>query len=498
MTSRVSWIWDSGPVRGLPAIPFVAVALGVLWLARPLDSRLAGWMAASKTLDMRAEATAAFAGVAVVASVLMPTVYSLWLPAMWLALAGAVLTSRTRSLGAPWAAVSIGTILVAHLVAIPFASAEQVANTAGHAILMLPLAALYVIGPQPRVWAWLAGFGLIQAGAVAAGSLAGAIRAGGLTPHNPNLAAGVLVFTAIYFVHRRSPLALIPLAAILFTGSRWASVVALVIILAMLAKDRITVRRIIGAGVIVVALGAASQWGPVHDGYRLNGLVGLAGQAVHDASVRLELSPLPSFIPQGSVPSRQHSTVIRIAVETGILSAVAWLALTLAGLVAKPPNLRTPGPLMPQESSAGPENETRKPHRNRVKNVFMFHRWLLPPPRSGPPPVDSHIPLAQEPQNNKPKDSKDRSLHRWLLLAVVGLGAMDYYIWLAQLAPVWWLLVGALVNQPFRASSYDRASSLARALGGSSAALTPPRLGAPPTPLETSQGNQATATPPTA
>ncbi len=447
MTSRISWIWDSGPVRGLPVLPFAAVALGVLWLARPLDSRLTGWLAAAQALDLRTEATAAFVGMAVVASVLMPGMYSPWLPVMWIALAGAVVTSRTRSLGPLWAAGAVATILVSHLVALPLAATAQTGETFTRALLMLPLVGLYIIGPHPRAWAWLAGFGIVHAGALIASGAMGAVRAGGFMPHNPNLAAGVLVLTAIYFVHRRSPIAFIPLAAIVFTGSRWASVVALVVIVAMLAKDRMTVRKLIGAAVIVGALGAASHWGPVHAGYRLNGLVSLAGQAVHDASVRLELSPLPNFIPQGSMPSRQHSTIIRIAVETGILSAVAWIALTLAALI---------------RTNAHPQNESNtRPHDK------------------------THVPI-------KCSYIADRQLHRWLLLAVVGLGAMDYYIWLAQLAPVWWLLVGALVNQPYVSRRY-RIGWRARALTLFSAMRWRHQVPAPASPtIPPTEGHLAT------
>ena len=177
--------------------------------------------------------------------------------------------------------------------------------------------------------------GLLHAGGIVyQGAVLGLHRAAGFAPQ-ANVAAGALVLAMTYFLaHPRWHWLAAPLAAAIpFTGARWATGVGIAVLVGMLVT-----RRARPSGVAAVVVAVALVVLPLHDIVIHNYT---RGGVVEDAARRLPGTPsiAPRGFSEGTYKGEtvgSHSVPLRMAQETGILSAVAWIVVTAYVLWRRP------------------------------------------------------------------------------------------------------------------------------------------------------------------
>lgn len=271
-----------------------------------------------------------------------------WLLVGWLALASGFALSYKSQGPRPLFWFLLGLIGL-HALAIPGSLLWGAGNwelTAGVLIWMAPAVLLYV-GATPRVFPFLVPVFLVHAGLIIWQGLthwhgvSGVLVRDGLPTglaHNSNLAAGFLTVGIIYMLTSPKLRWLTPpmFMALLFTGSRWGLVVAVVAVLAMAVTRRISwVPLLTTVGALLLAVFMLGTLTP--GGYQVAGFDSVAG-VIHGGdrglASRMAVPHIPSFLPSGVAEhSGLHNVPLRIAVESGIAAAALWVGITLWGLL---------------------------------------------------------------------------------------------------------------------------------------------------------------------
>ncbi len=309
----------------------------------------------------------------------------------WLGLTfGYVYASWTRR--PLWAIIAIGVILVSTAAAIPGTMIWGDGGLENNIVmlgLMAPLAGLFFVQDVYRILAWLVPFYLLHSLIVIyEGAVHQVYRTAGVAS-NPNAMAGFLALGAIYMIHhpRLRWLAPLPITAIAFTGSRWASVVLILVLAAMLIKTRLSLRQMTVAGLVLVIL-VVPSWRLIAANFRLmeqgeGQQLSATAEITRHIGVALAKRQqtdgrVASLLPSGSTFANTglHNVPARIASDTGLLAAAAWVILTGAAIWRR--------------------------------------RWTS---------------------------------EGWLILTIGLLAMMDTYVWLTQLAPLWWVLVAGVANR---------------------------------------------------
>lgn len=157
----------------------------------------------------------------------------------------------------------------------------------------------------------------------------------GLTP-NANATAGMLLLAAIWIMHTRFKWGAIPfVVAMLFTGSRWTVVVAVFVLGAIFLFQSVPRKWLLPGLAGIIALVVLLNLTSLFIGFRIiDGLEENVAKFADDTAFRLDLAAAREggaiwwLIPKGFVDSGMHSLPIRLAFETGVISALAWIALT--------------------------------------------------------------------------------------------------------------------------------------------------------------------------
>ena len=285
-----------------------------------------------------------FFALSLTAHLLIRDFHSPWLLVAWGAMGMGFVTAGDVRWPPRWVIVGMAALLFFQFLAaagsILWGSGQWV-RTMGIAGWGAPLA-LFAFAPRgERILPWMIPTVAVHAIIVASGLISPAnheiyqfarIRSG-LTL-NPNIGAGLLVIGIVYLVHRgRWGLVFAGLlfVALLFTGSRWALLVAMGVSTLMLLprqkhwSSRIGILAaltlIIALLLTVPALGA-QQWRTV----------------APDLSTRL-LIPSSSLmgLPRGVIgTSGLHNVPLRIIAEDGIFAGIIWLGLTGWALTRQP------------------------------------------------------------------------------------------------------------------------------------------------------------------
>ena len=153
--------------------------------------------------------------------------------------------------------------------------------------------------------------------------------------HNPNLAAGLLVMCLPFTIKGRWLWASIPLlAAIIFTGSRWAFIVAGIIVLSMGYKNVISLKWVLG-GVLSLLGGIVimGMFTPFTAAVESSNSIAEAFTIASQIEVRLGMAGWPNLLPYGIAETDGlHNVPMRMAAEFGVISAAIWIALTIWAL----------------------------------------------------------------------------------------------------------------------------------------------------------------------
>ncbi len=188
-----------------------------------------------------------------------------------------------------------------------------------NAAWLLPFSLLYFVKlDRERVLAWLVFPSLAHAGLVFYQGLWESGRATGFA-YSPNPAGGWLVVIAVYCLGtKRYAAAAILIAAIPFTQSRLALLSLAIVLVAMLVRSpRVWLPLALIASVAVASMLVANGI----DRYEPDRMTG-------DLLKRWSIERTPHILPTGVIITGAHNVPLRMAIETGIPSALAWLALT--------------------------------------------------------------------------------------------------------------------------------------------------------------------------
>jgi hypothetical protein len=287
-----------------------------------------------------------------VAQFSLDSLYSPMILLGWLGLAGASVCAYLapdRIDRPTWVFYGLMILQVSQLLAIPGASIWGNGNwvlTASVVIWVLPMPLVYLTANQD-VGKYICAFAVIHASTIILqgfthyhwveviviweGSLAG-------FSHNPNLAAGLLVMCLPFAVSGRWRWAAIPLlTGVIFSGSRWAFIVASMMVMGMGFKEVMPIRWVLGGlGSLLGAIALIGLFTPyTADVAGFNSFTyGLT--VLSDIGVRLAISEWPNLLPYGIAETAGlHNVPMRMAAEWGIISAVVWVGLTLWGLSRK-------------------------------------------------------------------------------------------------------------------------------------------------------------------
>ena len=193
----------------------------------------------------------------------------------------------------------------------------------GGLLWLIPLAIFAFTRISPRLIDLCMGLGVIQGALVLGqGVVLGTDRAMGFFG-NPNPGAGLLAMTSVWAVASgRWWWAIIPIAALPWTGSRLATAAVGVVCLGLFAQHR-SWRLPLLAGIFGLS------WlllGPNHYAALTDGLAD-----------RLSLSESLRFIPHGyQATAGMHNVLLRLAVEVGLVGAIAWVGATGLALWLRP------------------------------------------------------------------------------------------------------------------------------------------------------------------
>jgi hypothetical protein len=244
---------------------------------------------------------------------------------------GAVLAPK--SYGPRRLQVGISLIVVSTLLAIPITlqlAPGRYVSTVILAMLTIPNVVLYASNVGLRALVWLQPCYLAVASVVfAKGVVSAGERISPMAGTSPNPWSVFLLLGSVYFLSTRRPwLGVFCASAIPFTGSRGSTFAALVIIAAMLVTRRVSWHILIPLviiGILTATVGHASVWHRV-----------APSTLTQDMIKRLPTHELPEIRPKGfsdsDVYGGIHNVPFRMSVESGILAALAWVAITLWAL----------------------------------------------------------------------------------------------------------------------------------------------------------------------
>ncbi len=204
---------------------------------------------------------------------------------------------------------------------------------------LLAMVPLYLVVRKPQLYFMLPGLLIHMGFAIKQGIDINLTRAVGISL-SPTTAAAILGVGAIYVIATPKLRWMAPffLLAIGFTGARSITLVAAVLIAGMLWKKLIT-RKQVAAILLVTMVLASPFWQNIQYAYRLRGSpVDVATKQINDTQLRYDYVGIPSFLPEStnSATALHHNTPYRIALETGLLSALLWLSLIALSLWKKP------------------------------------------------------------------------------------------------------------------------------------------------------------------
>lgn len=278
------------------------------------------------------------------------------LPLAWLFLGLATVYTGIRTVPR-WILLPLLLILASAYLAVSVAWSHDTPweVTLFHAISLTPMLLFVLIDWGPTVWGWISGLWLAAAGLTLYHGIAlHQQRASGLTG-GPNTEAGFLALGIVYLLTTKFFWLAVPLLmALAFTGSRAAILAWVIVMVAMVLFGACSWRRL--ALVVLVVLVAVSPfWSQVAGGYRIliRAPQRMLSQSQNDIQARLQpfhQSP-PESAPrelawsadrQGSLLIEEiglvgsghqagngiHNIPYRIWRETGLLAALAWLAIT--------------------------------------------------------------------------------------------------------------------------------------------------------------------------
>lgn len=372
--------------------------LGIWWLQLTTFSARLAWAG----LDKRAVAITTFTATAITAFLLARYYYP-WAPIGLAALSGAWVLSpkRTGPKVLFLALVSIpGTWIIAALGAELWGFGLLDA-TVTLALWWGVMLALYTVAQQTSLLAFLIPTWLLQAAVTIRDGVEGIVRTSGLTD-SPNVSGGFLVLGIIYLLTTRFRWLALPLmVALPFTGSRWASLVLVLVVVGIVSK-RIVPLRFMATIVAAAILLTAPFFGTISPGYRLPALpqeeyiTTLMQNLKTDVRYRLTWSPAEAVVKepgfQWSTPASLlgvapmgfmgangiHSVPERMAYELGFVPLAIWGLVGLWALCIKP-------------------------------------RWTAT---------------------------------WWMLLAFLGLCSLDYYAWMPfTISAFWWTLLALRVKE---------------------------------------------------
>ncbi len=364
-------------------------------------------------------------------SLAMHSFNSPWHWASWLTLAAAAMFSTWDRGPRPvfWGLV---IILVLVFAAIPGSLLWGSGNwplSAGVAIWMAPSIVFYLTSNGEKVFAWLVPTWVVHAGLIVYQAFVerwtiyddntGVVIRSGTDPSglavNGNLAGGFLVLGMIYLLHTKHAWLAGPLAAaLLLTGSRWAVIVAVVIVVLMLLTGRLKIKAaLISGGLLFLASGILWFTYPVAS-FVVAGFdsVGALVTPLQNGEIgsRLAVPHIPSLLPTGIAEHPGlHNVPMRIAVENGILAALVWVGVTSYALF--------PG------------------------------RWVKARWDSRYGVVITVVRNSKTAVRGLQSDSPRSRACWWMLLALGMLAMLDYYVWMGHLGGFWWLLVGMGVKR---------------------------------------------------
>lgn len=161
---------------------------------------------------------------------------------------------------------------------------------------------------------------------------------------NANAGSSFLLLGAIFLAtHPRLKWLAVPLlVAIPFSGSRWTLLVGIAIFTLMFVSRHVAWKYIAVGIMTAFALLMSAQHSELQVALRVgespkqtftNGET----HAIYRLTPpRATLTTVKTVIPQGFIDSNLHNVPMRMTVETGILSALAWIAVGIVGLACAP------------------------------------------------------------------------------------------------------------------------------------------------------------------
>lgn len=282
----------------------------------------------------RSSIAAAWFATALVLQMTNPVLSSWVLVLTWGLMAGGVLIAP-RSIGPRWVYAGLLLIIASAFAAIPgtylWGDSKPV-QTAIIALLTAPLIIYYLANNAHVVFRCLQPVWLIHAGFVLFQGFTQAGRASGITS-NPNPAGAFLVLGAIFFLAGKQKWLALPLiAALPITGARWSVVVLTAIILGMVVSGHLSWRYVGFIAVISIIL-VGFGYGLISENYRIDEMSFIPVNINRDISARMPLIRVPSFAPRGHTDDgypkeTPHNVPLRMSIETGILSGLAWMVIT--------------------------------------------------------------------------------------------------------------------------------------------------------------------------
>ena len=199
--------------------------------------------------------------------------------------------------------------------------------------VLVPLA--WIKDPRPILF-WMVPVFLLQAALILyQGLIMATVRAGGMA-QNINAGAGFLLLGAVFLVMQKGAvkwLAVPLVAALPLTGARWVLVVGVVVLAGIFCVRNVHWRYVAVGVALAVLVVSAAGWGTVYPSLARTSTLGW-----HVVGREYSHQPdLPaSFLPRGFYDSGIHTQVWRMAHESGVVSALAWIGATAYGLWRRP------------------------------------------------------------------------------------------------------------------------------------------------------------------
>ncbi len=318
------------------------------YLDRQLDKSFYRWIGkvsdsifrATQSINVRSILGGILGATAAAIYITSPSLISIWAPMGFILFWASIFLIGIRR-PSPIILICLAVIIGSAWIAVPFAAFTEATNLAGTltlAILTTVLAPLAWIKDAKPIFYWLVPVWLAHAGVSLSQWITGSHeRVIGLT-QNANVDAAFLLIGCVYLINGNSRLKwlILPLvAAIPFTGSRWVAVVAATVALTLFGLKVVNWRYIaIGVAtilLIVIPIG----W----EGLKRQTIERPQTLSIHVGGYESQPNMPPTFIPRGFYDSGIHVVPWRMAHETGILSAVAWLGATVYALWRRPDNL---------------------------------------------------------------------------------------------------------------------------------------------------------------